>query len=169
MAIKGCKHESGDILRNLANDFKEAVEACAPESDNLLFELANDINMAVEASVPVRDNLLKGLLHRSKAAIGTDTSKRNSLLRNLARNIEMTIEPRNVPKNLANNIEMATDPGSPASGSLLTNQVSLNERYCDETGNAMDVRQVGTFSLHHVFFYHLTTSNPQVASAVLLV
>jgi hypothetical protein len=160
MAIKACKHERGDLLRNLVND----IEAYAPESDPLLLELANDINMAVEASVPVRDHLLKGLLKKIKAAIGADASERNTLLRNLARKIEMAIEPGNILRNLANNIGKTIEPGSPASGNSSTNQESLDERYCDVTGKIMDVRQVGTFSLYHVFSCHLTTSNPQVAS-----
>ena len=169
MAIKACKPERGDLLKNIVNDFKEAVEEYAPESDNLLLELVNDINMAIEASIPVRDHLLKGLLNKIKAAIGTDTSERDSLLRNLARNIEMVIEPNNILRNLANNIGKAIDPAAPASGNQSTSQESLDERYCDDTGEAMEVHQVGTFSLHHVFSCHLTTSNPQVASVVLLV
>lgn len=146
-----------------------AVEACAPGSDNLLLELANDINMAIEASVPVRDILLTGLLNKVKAAIGENASERNTLLRNLAKNIETAIEPGNLLRNLVNNIETAIEPGAAASGNPPTNQEkmkSLDESYCDDTGETMDLSLAGTFSLHRVFSCHLTTSNPQVASVV---
>lgn len=129
-----------------------AVEACAPESDNLLSELANDIKMTIEASVPESANLLKSLANKINAAIGANASERNNLLRNLAYDIEMAIEA-----------------GVPASGNPLTNQEvmkSLDERYCDVTGETMDLSLAGTFSLCRVFSCHLTTSNPQVACVV---
>ena len=128
------------------------VEACAPESDNLLLKLANDINMAIKASVPESDNLLKSLVNNINTAIGANASERDNLLRNLL-----------------NDIEMAIEAGAPASGHPLMNEEemkSLDERYCDVTGETMDLGLAGTFSLHRVFSCHLTTSNPQVAWVV---
>jgi hypothetical protein len=163
-AIKACKPERGDLLRNLVDDFKVAVEEYALESDPLLLELANDINLAVEASVPVRDHLLQGRLNEINAAIGADASERNTLLRDLARKIEMAIEPGIEPdsllRNLASGIGMAG--GNPPTKEEMK---SLDERYCDVTGKTMypDLQVCGTFSLHRAFSCHLTTSNPQVA------
>ena len=149
MAMKRCTPERGNLLRNLANDIDKAVKSQAPESDNLLLELANNIDMATKASVPESDTLLRRLLNSVNAAIGANSNKRDNLL-----------------KNLANNIQTAIEAGAPASGNSPTNQEeikSLDERYCGATGETMDLRLTGTFSLHHAFSYLLTTSNPQAA------
>jgi hypothetical protein len=42
----------------------------------------------------------------------------------------------------------------------------LDERYCDVTGETMDLGVAGTFSLYCVLSCHLTTSNPQVTCLV---
>jgi hypothetical protein len=152
MAIKRCTPERGNLLRNLANDINKAVKVQAPEGDNLFSELANDINLTIEANVPESDIILKRLLNNINAAIGTSSSERDKFLRNLA-----------------NNVEMAIEAGAPASGNPPANQEevkSLYERYCDVTGETMDLVVVGTFSLHRVFSRHLTTSNPQVTCMV---
>jgi hypothetical protein len=150
-AIKRCTPERDNLLRNLANDIDKAVKAQEPGNDSLLSELANDINVTVKASVPESINLLKRLLTSINAAIGASSSERDKFLRNLA-----------------NNIEMAIEAGAPASGNPPTNQEemkSLGERYCDVTGETMDLGLAGTFFLHRAFSCHLTTSNsnPQVA------
>jgi hypothetical protein len=147
MAIKRCTPERGNLLRNLANSINMAAEACTPESDNLLLELANDINVTIEASVPESDNLLNRILNNINAAIGANSSERDNLLRNLANGIEMVIEAG----------------GNPPTKEEMK---SLDERYCDVTGEKMDLGLAGTCSLHRVFSCHLTTSNPQVAWVV---
>jgi hypothetical protein len=147
MAIKRCTPDRGNLLRNLANNINKAVEACAPGSDDLLLELANDINMTIEASVPESDNLLKRILNNVNAAMGASSSERDNLLRNLANGIEMAIEAG----------------GNPPTKEEMK---SLDERYCDVTGEIMDLGLAGTFTLHRVLSCHLTTSNPQVASVV---
>jgi hypothetical protein len=148
MAIKRCTPERGNLLRNLANNIDMAVKARAPDSDNLLLELADDINMTIAASVPESDSLLERILNNVNAAIGASSSERDDLLRYLANGIGMAIE---------------------AGGNPPTEEMkSPDERYCDVTGGTMyPVLQVsGTFSLHRVFFCHLTTLNPQVARMV---
>ena len=149
MALKRCTPERGNLLRNLANNINNAVKARASESDNLLSELADGINMTIEASVPKSVSLLQRLLDNINAVIEARSSERNSYLRNLASDIEMAIKV-----------------GAPASGNPPTNQEemkSLNERYCDVTGEAVDLVLVGTFSLRRVFSSHLTKSNTQIA------
>ena len=148
MAIKRCTPERGNLLRNLAKDIDKAVKARGPESDNLLLKLASDIDTAAKASVIENDTLLQRLLNSINAAIGANSSKRDNLL-----------------KNLANNIQAAIELGNPTSRDSPTNQEemkSLDERYCDVTGEIMDLRLAGTFSLHHAFSCLLTSSNPQV-------
>ena len=153
-AIKRCTPERGNLLRNLANNINKAVKARAYESDDLLSELANQISVSMEASVPKSDKLLKRLLNNINAATGASSSERDIFLRNLA-----------------NNIEVAIEAGMPGSGNPPTNQEEmklLDERYCDISGETMDLGLAGTFSLRRVFSCHLTmsNSNPQVACAV---
>jgi hypothetical protein len=141
MAIKRCTPERGNILRNLANNINTAVEACAPGSDNLLLELANGINVTIGASVPESENILRRLLNTINVAIGANSFERDNFLRNLA-----------------NGIEMAIEAGIPANGDPPANQEemkSLDERYCDVTGETMDLGIAGTFLLHRVFFVTL--------------
>jgi hypothetical protein len=138
MAIKRLTPERGNLLRNIANNINMAVEECGPESDDLLLELANDINMAVEASVPKSETLLQRLFNNINAAIGATASKRDNLLRNLASDIGMVIEA-----------------GVPASGKPPTIQEEmkpLDERFCDDTGETMDIFLVGTSSLSSCVF-----------------
>jgi hypothetical protein len=143
-----CTPERGNLLRNLANKINMAVEARVPESNDLLLEVANDIKMTITASEPEGDDLLrlKRLLDYINAVIGANLCEREDILRNLADEIEMAIET-GVPT--TNQEEMK----------------SLDEKYCDVTGETMDLGLAGTFSLHRVFSCHLT-SYPQVASEV---
>jgi hypothetical protein len=141
MAIKRCTPERGNLLRNIAKKINMAVEACAPESDNLLLKLANDINMTIEASLPERDDLLRRLPNVINTAIGANSSsERYNLLRNLANDIELAIN---------------SEAGAHASEKSRTNQEgtkSPDERYCDVTGETMDLGLAGTtFSFHRVF------------------
>jgi hypothetical protein len=144
MAIKKCTPESGNLLRNLANNINKAFEACAPESDSILLELANDINTTIEASEPEGDHdnllVLKRLLNNINAAIGANSSERQNLLRNLA-----------------NDIEKAIGAGAPTSRNPPSKQENMkslpvDESYCDVTGKTMHLGLAGTFSLHRVCF-----------------
>jgi hypothetical protein len=125
-----------------------AVEARVPESNDLLLEVANDINMTITEIEPEGDDLLtlKRLLNYINAVNRANLCERDNILRNLTHEIEMAIE---ACAPTMNQEEMK----------------SLDERYCDVTGETMDLSLAGTFSLHRVFSCHLT-SYPQVASVI---
>jgi len=148
-AIKRCKPDRGNLLRNLANRINTAVETCTPESYKLLLELANQINMTVDATVVDSDDLLDIMRNRINTALKANVLERENILRKLAKDIEKAIEE-----------------SERASAANQDDMKSLDDIYCDDTGEEMDLGLAGTFSRHRVFSGHLTTSNLQVAWVV---